>query len=69
METLKNFFIGLFVVILSLIIIALVFFAWPILIGISSFLLTILAAVLFVILLFYIVVLVGHLTRQIISKK
>jgi hypothetical protein len=31
--------------------------------------LTILAAVLFVILLFYIVVLVGHLTRQIISKK
>ena len=69
METLKNFFIGLFVIILSLIIIALVFFAWPILIGISSLLWTVVAAVLFVILLFYIVVLVGHLTRQLISKK
>lgn len=69
METLKNFFIGLFVILLSLIIIALVFLAWPVLIGISSFLLTVLAGILFVVLLFYIVVLVGHLTRQIITKK
>ncbi|MBD3425921.1 MAG: hypothetical protein GF409_01665 [Candidatus Omnitrophica bacterium] len=69
METLKNFFIGLFVILLSLIIIALVFLAWPVLIGISSFLLTVLAGILFVVLLFYIVVLVGHLTRQIITRK
>ncbi|MFH1552915.1 MAG: hypothetical protein ABID83_04690 [Candidatus Omnitrophota bacterium] len=68
METLKNFFIGLVVIILSLIIFGLVFATWPLLIGISSVLLSIVAAALFVVLIFYVIVLVGHITRQLIKK-
>ncbi|MFC1548493.1 hypothetical protein ACFL5E_00885 [Candidatus Omnitrophota bacterium] len=69
METLKNFFTGLFVVVMSLIILGLVFFTWPILIGFGSVILSVLVGILFVILLFYIIVLIGHLARQVISKK
>ena len=69
MDTLKNFFTGLFVVVMSLIILGLVFFTWPILIGFGSVILSVLVGILFVILLFYIIVLIGHLTRQVISKK
>ena len=67
MNTLKNFFIGLVVIILSLIIFGLVALTWPILIGISSLFLSILAAVLFVLLIFYIIVLIGHITRQLLK--
>jgi hypothetical protein len=69
METIKNFLTGLVVIIMSLLLLGLVFLTWPILIGIGSLVLSIVAAVLFVILLFYVVVLVGHLTRYIISKR
>jgi hypothetical protein len=69
METIKNFLTGLVVVVMSLLLLGLVLLTWPILIGIGSLVLSIVAAVLFVILLFYVVVLVGHLTRYIISKR
>ncbi len=69
METIKNFLTGLVVVIMSLLLLGLVLLTWPILIGIGSLVLSVVAAVLFVILLFYVVVLVGHLTRHILSKR
>jgi len=69
METVKNFFMGLVVVVMALIIIGLFSFTWPVLLGITSLLLSILAVILFVILVFYIIVLVGHITRRIIQKK
>ncbi len=68
METLKNFVIGVSVLVLSLVIIMLVAFTWPFIIGISSFILSIAVVVLFIILIFYVVVFVGYLTRKIISR-
>ena len=68
METLKNFFTGLLVIIMSLVIFVVIVFTWPILLGISSIILALLSAVLFVVLIFYIVVLVGHATRYLIKK-
>ncbi|MBD3296654.1 MAG: hypothetical protein GF392_04740 [Candidatus Omnitrophica bacterium] len=68
METLKNFFIGLFVVLLSAVIMGLVFMAWPLVIGFGSVVLSFLAAVLFVVMLFYVIVLVGHLVRRFLKK-
>ncbi|MDP8258477.1 MAG: hypothetical protein P9L90_03545 [Candidatus Aadella gelida] len=68
MDTLKNFFIGLIIVIVSLIILGLVMLTWPILIGISSILLSILAFVLFLTFIFYIVVLIGHSARNLFQK-
>ncbi len=69
MDTLKNFFIGLIIVIFSLILMGLVFITWPILIGISSVILTVIAAVLFVILIFYIIVLIGYAARQLMRRS
>lgn len=69
METVKNFLIGLVVIVMALILVGLFSFTWPVLIGITSLLLSILAVVLFVILLFYIIVLVGHITRRIIQRN
>lgn len=66
METLKNFFIGLLVVIMSLIIIGIVLLTWPILIGISSILLSVIAAGLLLVFIFYIVVLIGYVVRQLV---
>ncbi len=69
METVKNFLIGLVVVVMALIIIGLFTLTWPVLLGITSLILSILAAILFVVLVFYIIVLVGHITCRIIRKK
>ncbi|MFH1878659.1 MAG: hypothetical protein ABH883_07635 [Candidatus Omnitrophota bacterium] len=69
METLKNFLAGVAVTVMSLIIIGVTFLTWPILIGISSILLSIIAFVLFFILVFYIIVLIGHIARKIVSRS
>lgn len=69
METVKNFLIGLVVVVMALIIIGLFTLTWPVLLGITSLILSILAVILFVVLVFYIIVLVGHITCRIIRKK
>lgn len=69
METFKNFVIGLFVIVLSLIIFILVSLTWPLIIGIGSILLSVIAGILFVILIFYVIVLVGHLTRMFLKKR
>ncbi len=69
METLKNFFTGIFVIILSLIILGIILVFWPLFIGISSILLSILAGILFIVLIFYIIVLVGYLTRALLKKR
>ena len=66
MDTLKNFLLGLTVIILSMIIFVMVAFTWPFLIGISSIILSIIASILFVVLIFYIIVLIGYLVRQLI---
>jgi hypothetical protein len=68
METLKNFFIGLFVILLSTIIMGLIFMTWPVIIGIGSVILSFLAAILFVVMLFYVIVLVGHLVRRFLKR-
>ncbi len=69
METLKNFLIGVIVVVLSLILLPIVLVTWPFLIGISSIALSILGAILFVVLVFYIIVLIGYATRQLVSRN
>ena len=68
METLKNFLVGLTVIILGLIIIAFTLLTWPLIIGISSILLSLLAGVLFILLVFYVIVLVGHIARQMLIR-
>jgi len=69
MEILKNFFIGFIVVVFSIIIISIVSFAWPIVIGLSSILLSVLVGLFFVVCVFYIIVLVGKVTRHLLTKK
>jgi len=67
METIKNFVIGISVISLAFVIILLLFIAWPFVVGVSSFVFFLLAAILFVIAIFYLRVLVGHITRMILS--
>ncbi len=69
METIKNFIIGLFVIILSLLLFVLIGLSWPLLVGIGSIILSIIAAGLFIVLIFYVIVLVGYLTRQFLKRK
>ncbi|MFH1395395.1 MAG: hypothetical protein ABIH09_04480 [Candidatus Omnitrophota bacterium] len=69
MEILKNFFIGFVVIVFSLILLSIVSFTWPLIIGISSILLSILAGILFFVLIFYVVVLVGQVTRRLLRRK
>jgi hypothetical protein len=69
METIKNFFIGLIVIIAALIIGGILMLAWPLILGIGSALLSIAAVILLIVLIFYVISLVGHLTRQILKKK
>ena len=69
MNTFKNFIIGLVVLLAAAVIFAVIFLTWPMLIGISSFILSVIAAALFVVFLFYIVVFIGHLTRLLIRGQ
>ena len=69
METIKNFFTGLLVVILSLVVLAIVAVTWPFIIGLGSVILSVIAGILLFILIFYIITFVGYLTRQILKKK
>ncbi|MGB2631225.1 MAG: hypothetical protein WBD24_03980 [Candidatus Omnitrophota bacterium] len=69
METVKNFFTGLLVIILFLIALVVVILAWPFILGIGSLLLSIIAGILLIVLIFYIVVFVGYLARQFLKKK
>ena len=64
METIKNFFTGLLAVIFAMIIIALGFVLWPIMIGIGSIMLFIAVIVLAFALGFYIIVLIGYVVRN-----
>ncbi len=69
METIKNFFIGLIVIIAALIIGGILMLAWPLILGIGSALLSIAAVILLIVLIFYVISLVGHLTRQILKRR
>ena len=69
METLKNFLTGLAAVILTLILLGLIFLTWPLLVGLSSVVLFLAAFAGFVILVFYIIVLIGYLTRTFVFRK
>lgn len=69
MELLKNFFTGLFMIVVAAIFLGLISLLWPFLVGLGSFILTIVAAVLFLVLIFYFVVLVGYLFRRILKKN
>ncbi len=69
METLKNFLVGLFILAASLIIAGAIFLTWPLIIGISSVILSIIIIILYIILIFYIVVLVGYLATRLLSRK
>ena len=69
METLKNFFTGLLVVILVFIVLAIIAVAWPFILGFGSIFLTVVAGVLLIVLVFYIITFIGYLARQIMKKK
>ncbi len=69
METLKNFLTGLLVCIVSLILFGLIFITWPVLLGLGSLLLSIAAGIVFIMLVFYAIVLIGYLVRSILFKK
>jgi len=69
MDTLKNFLTGLVVIFLSLIIFGIILLTWPVIVGISSIVLSFIVAVLFLLLIFYIIVFVGYIVRELIKKK
>jgi hypothetical protein len=69
METLKNFFTGLLVIILLAIIIAICVIAWPFILGLGSVLLSIIAIILLIVLFFYVITLVGYVARALLKKK
>ena len=69
MDTIKNFLTGVLVVVFSFILLGVVLLIWPLLIGLSSIILTILAAIAFILLIFYITVLIGYLVRSFVFRK
>jgi membrane protein implicated in regulation of membrane protease activity len=69
METLKNFGTGLLVLILGMIMIGLTLLFWPLLAGITSFVLSIMAGLLFLVMIFYLIVLIGYISRQLFKKS
>ena len=69
METFKNFLVGLFVAVLALVLVVLGTILWPLVIGLGSFMLFIAVSVLAVILVFYIIVLIGHIVRKGLKTK
>jgi len=69
MDTLKNFLTGLVVIFLSLIIFGIILLTWPVIVGISSIVLSFIVAVLFLLLIFYIIVFVGYIVRELIKRK
>lgn len=69
METLKNFFIGIVVIFLSFIVFLLVALGWPLIIGLGSIIFSILAGIVFLVLVFYFIVLVGYLVRVFFKKR
>ena len=69
MNVLKDFLIGLGVIIISPLLFILGFFAWQTIIGLSSFILVALVSILFLVLIFYVIVLIGYLVRLLFTKK
>ena len=69
METIKNFLVGIFVVLLALTILGLCFFLWPILLGLGSFVLFGAAIVLGILLGFYLVILIGFIVRKGLKRE
>ena len=69
MNILRNFLVGLAVIIISPVLFVLVLITWRMIIGLSSFILVMLVAVLFFVLIFYVIVLIGYLVRLLFSKK
>ena len=69
MDTVKNFFTGLFIVVAVLVIAGLFAIAWPFILGLGSIILSIAAVILFIILVFYIITFIGFLARKLLKKK
>jgi len=69
METLKNFIVGVLIIFAVIAVMVLAMLLWPILIGIGSLLFFVVSVLLVVALGFYIVVLVGHITRKGLKHK
>jgi len=69
MEVLKNFLIGLIVVIASLVLFIIIGLTWPLLSLLGSLFLSIVAAIAFIVLIFYIIVFIGYLVRTLIFKR
>ncbi|HNX90419.1 MAG TPA: hypothetical protein PKY78_08815 [Candidatus Omnitrophota bacterium] len=69
METVKNFVIGLVAVIVSLCIFFVVALVWPLILGISSIILALVAGVFFIVLIFFIIVLIGKTIRALFSHR
>lgn len=68
METLKNFFVGIAFIFLALIVLLIAALAWPLIIGLGSMIFSLLAGIVFIVLLFYFVVLIGYLVRMFFKK-
>ena len=69
METLKNFSTGILVIFLGMIIIGLTLLFWPLIVGITSFILSVMAGLIFLIMIFYLIVLTGYISRQLLKKR
>ncbi|MDD3088792.1 MAG: hypothetical protein PHT95_02475 [Candidatus Omnitrophica bacterium] len=68
METLKNFITGVLAIVLSLIVLAVVSLAWPLIIGLGSIILSLAAGIFFLLLVFYFIVLVGYVVRYFMKR-
>ena len=69
METIKNFLVGIVIMVVVLVVVGLSFFLWPILVGLGSFLLFVTVIVLAILLGFYIILLIGYIVRKGIFRK
>ena len=68
MEIIKNFFVGIAITIVALVILAACFLLWPLLVGIGSVLFFMAAIFLAIVAAFYIVVLIGYVVRKGLKK-
>jgi len=68
METIKNFFVGIFVALSVFVILVLSVILWPVVLGIGSLVVFIAVIVLIIVLLFYVIVLIGYVIRKGLKK-
>ncbi len=69
METLKNFLTGLLVIIVGSVILLFVALTWPLIVGLSSFIMTIFTGLIFIAMIFFVIFLIGYFVRNVIKPE